>query len=87
MTATPNSTLNPQFYAIEWSSDDTEETKASITPTEGSTTTITGIAANATAVTVTAEIMEVTYVNGVRTLVSLDTPITDTIEITVVSGT
>lgn len=86
LTATPNSTLNPQYYAIQWSTDDTEETKSTLAPLEGSTSTITGVAANATAVTITAEIMSVTYVNGTRTLVSLETPITDTIEITVVSA-
>ena len=86
LTATPNTALNPQYYAIQWSTDDTEETYSELAPLEGSTSTITGVLADASAVTITAEIMSVTYVNGVRTLVSLETPIDDEIEITVVSG-
>lgn len=84
LTATPNTALNPQYYAIKWVSNDATSAKASFAPAEGATTTVTGVAANATAVKFTAEIMSVTYVNGVRTLVELDPDIEDDIDITVV---
>jgi hypothetical protein len=58
-----------------------DEAIGELTGTEGLTNTLTGVSANV--VVITAEIMSVTFVNGVRTLVSLETPITDTITITV----
>lgn len=79
LTATPDETLNPAYYAIQWSVD--AETYGTIDEEEGSTTTLTGVGAGD--IVITAEIMSVTYVDGVRTLVSLDTPITDDITITV----
>ena len=82
LTATPNSTLNPQYFAIKWTVD--AETYGTISPKEGGTTTLTGVGVGA--IVITAEIMEVTYVNGVRTLVSLGTPVTDSITITVQTG-
>lgn len=82
LTATPNSTLNPQYFAIKWTVD--AETYGTISPKEGGTTTLTGVGAGA--IVITAEIMQVTYVNGTRTLVSFDVPITDSIEITVEAG-
>lgn len=78
-TAAPDVTLNPQFYAIEWSVDD--ETYGTLDETEGLTNVLNGVAAGT--VTVTSEIKAVDYVLGARTLVSLETPITDSIEITV----
>jgi hypothetical protein len=69
-------------YQIVWSID--EETYGTLDPTNGATSTLTGaIAGN---VIVTAEVKAVTYVNGVLTLVSLGTPVTDTIAIEVTAG-
>ena len=79
LTATPDETLNAQYYAIEWSVDD--EAIGELTGTEGLTNTLTGVSADD--VVITAEIKSVTYVNGTRTLVSLDDPITDDITIAV----
>ena len=79
LTATPNVTLNGHFYAIVWSVD--SELVGTVLDQEGTTNTLTGVSADD--VVVTAEIKKVDYVNGVRTLVSFDTPITDTITITV----
>jgi hypothetical protein len=79
LTATPDETLNPYLYAIEWTVD--AETYGTISAEEGATTTLTGVSAGD--IEITAEIMAITYVDGVRTLVSLDTPITDSITITV----
>lgn len=79
LTATPDVTLNLHHYAIVWSVDD--EAVGTVLDQEGTTNTLTGVSAGV--VVVTAEIKEVDYVGGERTLVSLDTPITDTITITV----
>ena len=79
LTATPNVTLNGHFYAIVWSVD--SALVGTVLDQEGTTNTLTGV--SAAVVVVTAEIKKVDYVNGVRTLVSFDTPITDTITITV----
>lgn len=82
ITAAPNKVLNPQYFAIKWKVD--AVTYGTISATEGLTTTLTGVGAGA--IVITAEIMKVTYVNGVRTLVSLGTPVTDSITITVQTG-
>lgn len=79
LTATPDKTLNLQYYAIVWSVDD--ENVGTVIDKEGTTNTLTGVSADT--VVVTAEIKAVDYVGGLRTLVSLDTPITDTVTITV----
>jgi len=78
-TATPDETLNTQHYRIVWSVDD--ETKGTVVDTQGTSNTLTGVAAGT--VNVTAEIKQVSWVDGVLTLTSFDTPISDTIEITV----
>ena len=82
ITGTPDKTLNPAYFAIEWSVG--AETYGTISPSEGLTTTLTGVGAGA--IVITGEIKQVTYVSGVRTLVSFDTPITDTITITVTAA-
>lgn len=79
LTATPNTTLNPQYYTIVWSVDDVEV--GTLSGTEGLTNTLTGVSADDAVIT--AEIKAVTFVNGTRTLVSLDDPITDDITIEV----
>ena len=79
LTATPDVTLNGHFYTIVWSVD--SELVGTVLDQEGTTNTLTGVSADD--VVVTAEIKKVDYVNGARTLVSFDTPITDTITITV----
>ena len=78
LTATTDS-FSTQHYQIVWSID--EETRGTLDPENGATSTLTGVTAGA--VVVTAEVKAVTYVNGTLTLVSLDTPVTDTIAITV----
>lgn len=79
LNATPDVVLNGHFYTIVWSVD--SELVGTVLDQEGTTNTLTGV--SAADVVVTAEIKKVDYVNGVRTLVSFDTPITDTITITV----
>ena len=81
LTATPDVTLNGHFYTIVWSVD--SEAVGTVLDKEGTANTLTGVSADD--IVVTAEIKAVDYVNGARTLVSLDTPITDTITITVTS--
>lgn len=83
LTATPDVAFDPQFFAITWSSGDSEV--ATVDPEEGSTTTMTGVSADSALII--AELKKVTYVNGVRTLISFDEPISDSIEITVETGT
>lgn len=82
ITGTADETLVPAYFAIEWSVD--AETYGTITPEEGGTTTLTGV--DAGDIVITGEIKQVTYVGGVRTLVSFDTPITDSITITVTAA-
>ena len=79
LTATPNVTLNGHYYTIVWSVDNIAV--GTVLNQEGTTNTLTGVSADD--VVVTAEIKRVDYINGARTLVSLDTPITKTITITV----
>lgn len=80
--------LDNEYYTLVWSVDDDDI--ATINETEAETNdlvngkfvaTITGVAAGT--VTITAEIKQVTWVDGIRTLVSLDTPVTDTLSIDV----
>lgn len=80
-TATVLPSLNSLDYIIKWTVDDDTYGDVTNVYTEGLTNTLTGIAAGT--VTVTAEVMDVVYVGGSRTYVSFDTPITDSVEITV----
>ncbi|HOO43435.1 MAG TPA: Ig-like domain-containing protein [Bacillota bacterium] len=80
LTATTD-TFSTTHYQIVWSID--EETRGTLDPDNGSTSTLTGVSAGA--VVITAEVKAVTYVGGTLTLVSLSTPVTDTINITVTS--
>lgn len=87
--ATPNIALNPHYYAMVLSVD--ALTYGTIAPTGEITTpyfdgtkftfTLTGVAAGTTVIT--AEIKQVSYATGSRVLTSFDTPMTDTLSITV----
>jgi hypothetical protein len=88
--AAPNVALHPDYYALEWSLGDTHATISPLgeahseTLNAGATAyvaTVTG--ATAGDVVVTAELKTVSYVAGVRTLTAFDTPIKDTITLTV----
>lgn len=88
--ATPNVALHPDYYALVWSLGDTHCTISPLgeahseTLNAGATAyvaTVTG--ATAGDVVVTAEIKTVSIVNGVRTLTAFETPMTDTITLTV----
>ena len=90
--AEPDVGLDPDSYAIVLSVD--AETYGTISPedelyswhfVDGKyVTTLTGVSAGD--IDITAELKTVSYVDGVRTLTSFDTPITDTITITVETG-
>ena len=87
--ATPDVGLNPELYALDISLD--AETYATIAPDgdissvyfDGTKFVLTLTGVGAGDVVITAELKEVTYVAGVRTLTAFDTPITDTLTITV----
>jgi len=91
--ATPNVALHPDYYAIEISLD--ALTYGTIAPTgdlssiyfDGTkyTMLLTGVAAGTTVIT--AELKQVSYATGSRVLTAFDTPITDTLSITINADT
>jgi hypothetical protein len=90
--ATPDVGLNPSLYALDISLD--AETYATIAPVgdissvyfDGTKFVLALTGVSAGTVVITAELKQVTYPLGVRTLTSFDTPITDTLSIEVTAA-
>lgn len=90
--ATPDVGLNPELYALDISLD--AETYATIAPVgdissvyfDGTKFVLALTGVSAGTVVITAELKQVTYPLGVRTLTAFDTPITDTLSIEVTAA-